>query len=234
MAASPEVVLVHGAWHGAWCWEPLREVLELRGIRTHAVDLRSGGEQPDNLGDFYTDADSVRRQTDSIDAPVILAGHSYGGLVVTQAAGGSTNIRHLVMISTVMFDVNERWEEIKMPQTDWIRSTADGKALAILDKSQASGLFFNRCDPSLAAWASGRLHTYMGVAALSQGIRRAGWKEIPSTYVLCSDDRALDIRWQRLLAERATHQVELDSDHSPFLCMPERVADIFAGIVAGL
>ncbi len=115
MAAGPEVVLVHGAWHGAWCWEPLRELLERRGIRTHAPDLRSGGQQPDALTDFYTDAHALRQFTDSIDAPVVLAGHSYGGLVVTEASAGSANIRHLVMISTVMFDVDEVWKEIKMP-----------------------------------------------------------------------------------------------------------------------
>jgi hypothetical protein len=74
----------------------------------------------------------------------------------------------------------------------------------------------------------------MGTKAISQRIRRNGWKQIPSTYVLCGDDRALDIRWQRRLAERATHRVELDSDHSPFLCMPERVAEIFAEVVASL
>ena len=52
--------------------------------------------------------------------------------------------------------------------------------------------------------------------------------------VLCRDDRVLDIRWQRRLAEPATHRVELDSDHSPFLCMPERVAEILGGITADL
>jgi hypothetical protein len=117
-----------------------------------------------------------------------------------------------------MFDVNEVWEEIKIPAADWIKATDDGEAIAILDKSQASGLFFNRCEPSTAAWAANQLHTYMSVPAVSQRITRAGWKEIPSTYVLCGDDRALDIRWQRRLAERATN----------------RVAEIFAGIIADL
>ncbi len=234
MASKPEVVLVHGAWHGAWCWEPLRERLERRGIRTHAPDLASAGEDPQTLTDLYADARAVRQLTDSINAPVVLAGHSYGGLVVSEASAGSANIRHLVMIATIMFDVDEVWKEIRMPAADWIRPTEDRKAIAILDKSQAAGLFFNRCTPSAAAWACARLHTYMGMQAVSQRLTRAGWKEIPSTYLSCTEDRAIELRWQRRMAERATYQIELESDHSPFLCMPDRVADIFAEVVAAL
>jgi pimeloyl-ACP methyl ester carboxylesterase len=231
MAAKPEVVLVHGAWHGSWCWEPLRELLENRGIKTHAPDLQSGGEQVQGLTDFYTDAEAVRQLTDSINAPVVLAGHSYGGNLVTQASAGSANVKHLVLIATVMFDVGEVWNEIKMPAADWIKATDDGNAIAILDKSRASQLFFNRCNSSIAAWASGKLHTYMSTTAVTQRLTRAGWKEIPSTYVLCTDDRAIELRWQRRMAERASHSVELESDHSPFLCMSERVAEIFARVV---
>ena len=74
----------------------------------------------------------------------------------------------------------------------------------------------------------------MGTKAVSQRLTRAGWKEIPSTYVLCTDDKAIELRWQRRMAERATHSVELESDHSPFLCMPDRVAEIFARVIDGL
>lgn len=228
---KPEVVLVHGAWHGSWCWEPLRELLEQRGIITHAPDLKSGGEQPQGLADLYEDARVVRQLTDSIKAPVVLAGHSYGGMVVTEASAGSANIKHLVMIATIMFDVDEVWKEIRMPTRDWIKPSPDGQAIAILDKSRASDLFFNRCTPSVAAGASSKLHTYMGLKAVSQRLTRAGWKEIPSTYVLCADDQAIELRWQRRMAERATHRVELDSDHSPFLCMPDAVADIFTKVI---
>lgn len=234
MTAKPEVVLVHGAWHGSWCWEPLRERLEARGIKTHAPDLKSGGEQPHALADFHADAAEVRRLTDSIQAPVVLAGHSYGGMVVTQASAGSANVRHLVMIATVMFDVDETWKEIRMPVREWIKLTESGDAVAILDKPRAAELFFNRCSPSAAAWATSRLHTYMGTKSVSQRLTRAGWKEIPSTYLTCTDDRAIELRWQRRMAERATHSVELDSDHSPFLCMPDTVADIFTRVVEGL
>ncbi len=121
-----------------------------------------------------------------------------------------------------------------MPARDWIKATDDGGAIAILDKNRASELFFNRCSPSVASWASTKLHTYMGGKALSQRLTRAGWKEIPSTYVLCTDDQAIELRWQRKMAERATHRVELDSDHSPFLCMPDAVADIFVRIINAL
>ena len=76
------MVLVHGAWHGAWCWEDVRQRLEDAGVPCVAVDNPSVVRAPSTLAD---DADNVTNTLDAIGGPVVLVGHSYGGAVVTDA-----------------------------------------------------------------------------------------------------------------------------------------------------
>ena len=71
------VVLVHGAWHGAWCWSALQAELDQRGIASIAVDLPGHGASTAPLGDLHGDAAAVAAVVDRIDGDVVLVGHSY-------------------------------------------------------------------------------------------------------------------------------------------------------------
>ena len=82
----PAVVLVHGAWHGAWCWEPAIAALAAAGVTALAIDLPGHGDDPGPLGDLHGDAAHVSSALDALDGPVVLAGHAYGGAVITEAA----------------------------------------------------------------------------------------------------------------------------------------------------
>ncbi len=79
---SRTVVLVHGAWHGAWCWTPVVARLGAAGRRTTAVDLPSVSSTTATLAD---DVACVRAALDALDGEALLVGHSYGGVVVTDA-----------------------------------------------------------------------------------------------------------------------------------------------------
>lgn len=69
------VLLVHGAWHGAWCWDRVGDHLARRGVTAFAVDLSGHGGDPRPLGDLHTDSARVRDALDEIDGPVdLLAG----------------------------------------------------------------------------------------------------------------------------------------------------------------
>src|SRR4249920_292329 len=92
------VVLVHGAWHGAWCWEPVVDGLCARGIDVVAVDLPGHGEDRGTLTDLHGDAARVREVLDQLEAPVVLVGHSYGGAVITEA-GVHPNVHQLVYVA---------------------------------------------------------------------------------------------------------------------------------------
>src|SRR3954468_22770120 len=100
------LVLVHGAWHGAWCWERLTPLLDDAGVPWIAVDLPGHGEDPGPMTDMYGDADHVRRVLDSVDGEVVLVGHSYGGIVITDV-GVHPAVRHLVYIAAFAVDADE-------------------------------------------------------------------------------------------------------------------------------
>ena len=92
------VVLVHGAWHGAWCFERVLPLVRAAGVDVRAVDLARDG--------FASDVDSVRVVLDAVDGDVVLLGHSYGGAVVTEA-GVHPSVRHLVYLCAFALDEGE-------------------------------------------------------------------------------------------------------------------------------
>ncbi|MEC8465318.1 MAG: alpha/beta fold hydrolase, partial [Actinomycetota bacterium] len=77
--AISNVLLVHGAWHGAWCWAPLQQALDQLGIPSYAIDLPGHGISPLPLGDLHSDAAAVVEALDTLPSDTLLIGHSYGG-----------------------------------------------------------------------------------------------------------------------------------------------------------
>jgi len=93
------VLLVHGAWHGAWCWVALQQALDEIGISSHAIDLPGHGISPLPLGDLHGDAAAVVEALNTLPPDTLLVGHSYGGAVISQAAFHSDRIAHLMYIA---------------------------------------------------------------------------------------------------------------------------------------
>src|ERR1700730_16969856 len=80
-------VLVHGAFVGGWIWADTAALLEKEGHRVDVVEqLPSAGPDPATLGDLQADVDCVRRVVEAVGQPVVLVGHSYGGMVLTELA----------------------------------------------------------------------------------------------------------------------------------------------------
>src|SRR5215210_2486563 len=108
-----KVVFVHGAlvFDGAWWWHRMVEPLAALGLGTRAVELPSCSVSPEAsveaAGDVYADADAVRAVLDEEDELVVLVGHSYGGMLITDAAAGHENVRHLVYVTSVMPELDE-------------------------------------------------------------------------------------------------------------------------------
>src|SRR5438094_938663 len=99
MAAS--VVLVHGAWHGGWTFERVLPLLRERGVEAFAGDLPGHGASTDPLGDLHENAAAVRSWLDRVEAPAVLLGHSFGGMVVTEA-GAHPAVAHVVYLCAFM------------------------------------------------------------------------------------------------------------------------------------
>jgi pimeloyl-ACP methyl ester carboxylesterase len=99
----PTLIFVHGACvrDASWWWNQMTEPLAGHGIASVAVALPSCGETGDGLGDLYADVEATRQAIAEAEAPVVLCGHSYGGMVITQA-GADRRIAQLLYVTSMM------------------------------------------------------------------------------------------------------------------------------------
>ena len=215
-------VLVHGAWHGAWAWEPVLPLLRARDIEPVTVDLPSAGDG----GDLQSDVHVVRQAVLADDRDTVLVGHSYGGMVITEAALDLPTVRHLVYVAAFMLDPGESLlGALGEGPLDWQEVDPGQGVIRVTDPVPT---FYADLPADLAADYSRRLTTQT-VASFAQPLSGAAWKAIDSTYLVCTRDRAIPAPVQRTMAERATHRRETDSSHTPMGSVPHVVADLITG-----
>jgi pimeloyl-ACP methyl ester carboxylesterase len=229
-AERSTVVLVHGAWGGSWCWERVVPLLEQRGVRAVTVDLPSVGARPDDECSLAADAAVVVRVLDEGDGPFLVCGHSYGGMVITQATAGRADVARLVYLCAFMPDAGDSLFAITGGPAAHIVELDDGRLLPDLERAAAVG--YADCDAETRANAIARLRPQVAAPFLDP-VPAAAWREIPATYVVCTEDQSLPVELQRdLFAPRAGEVLELASSHAPFFSQPERVADLLAECAA--
>lgn len=224
MAEHPVTfLLVHGSWHGPWCWEPLADALHGLGHRAATVALPSVGDDPTRLGGLPDDASAVAAAASDQPGEVQVVGHSYGGAVITEAAHPA-NVTRLVYLGAFMPDTGRTFASYLPPGPlpPYVEQRPDG-TLAV-PAGQAQPAFYGHCDPATVAWAQSRLRP-QSAAILTHPITDAAWRRIPSTYIVLTDDHAIPAPLQREFARQATSTIELASDHSPMLSHTQELAD---------
>lgn len=220
-------VLVHGICHGAWCWDRTRADLEAHGHRVVAVDL--------SLTSLADDAAIVSGVLDQIAEPAVLVGHSSGGLVVSRAAAGRDDVRHLVYPAGVMMGSAENFfaatGDFPVTPLGQRMSVTDG--LITIDPDVAVACLYNECATTDAEAAAGRLRP-AALACLTEPAGAEPWRGIPSTYICCEHDRAIHPEMQRAMSQHAARTIILDADHSPFMSRPgEFLQSVIDPAVAG-
>jgi pimeloyl-ACP methyl ester carboxylesterase len=220
--AMTDVVLVHGAWHGAWCWRDVVEALERLGVTSSAVELPLTG--------LRADADAAREVIEKAGTGTVVVGHSYGGAVITEAASGLDGVSRLVYLAAFMLD-NDEDEIAVMSAHDSavLTSLVERDGGIAVDPAKAHGLFYADSDDATVAEILPLLRPMHADAARAQ--RPPAWKAIPSTYVVCTADGALPPAAQREMAARADTVIEWPTDHSPFLTRPGEIATLVASYV---
>lgn len=218
-----EIVLVHGSWHGSWCWDLLRAELGELGRVTHAVDLPSMSGPAHGV---EADAKVVREKVDSIDGPVLLLGHSYGGVVVSQASAGAGNVARLVYLAAFMLDDGQS-------PTSTVGREVPAEVEMLPPYGDPVDAFYADVPAELARDAAARLRPQSAQAARDRQ-RGAGWRDIPSTYILCERDKAVPPALQEQMSGRAGEVWRLDAGHSPFLSMPADLAALLAKIASAI
>jgi pimeloyl-ACP methyl ester carboxylesterase len=223
MSDHPAVLLVHGAWHGPWCWERVVPLLEAEGVDVHLLDLPSMRDAPTGM---IEDAAAVRSALEEIGGPVLAVAHSYGGIPVTDGAAGAENLVGLVYFCAFMLDEGQSlFATVGGVEPDWWVKSEDGLTLGVTDPTP---LFYNDCDEATAAAAAARLRP-LSRLAIDQPVRAVAWRDVPSTYVICDRDGAFPVPAQEAISQNATRVERLDTSHSPFLSQPDAVARIILG-----
>jgi pimeloyl-ACP methyl ester carboxylesterase len=232
-----KVIFVHGAlvFDGAWWWHLMVAPLADLGLSSLAVELPSCVASPDDpaedVGDMYADADAVRAVLDEEDEPVVLVGHSYGGVVITDAAAGRESVRHLVYVTSVLPDLEEPLSSFGGAELGpWMDPAPEDGTMGV-KAELAPRVFLQDCDEEAVAGALKRL-TRQPLVVFGQAPRGVAWREKPSTYVVCAEDRGTSPLLQRGYAQRADRVVELPTGHHPMLSRPGLLAQVIAEAAA--
>jgi pimeloyl-ACP methyl ester carboxylesterase len=221
----PRLLLVHGAFHGAWCWNRLRPELEGLGISHETVDLPFTSTEDDVA--------AVRSVIDSSDESVTVLGHSFGGAVIAAAAAeggrpyGTTT--SLIFLTAFMTAPEQRVDFSGAPGMADIQL---GEVTASIDPNAARSVFYHRCSTEDADWATAHLRTMPTSVLIAPPPPSPAWQVLPSTYIVCTDDRILSLSAQEQMAENADSTIRIDSDHSPFLSCPSILSEVLSEIIS--
>lgn len=229
MREMPTLLLVHGSWHGPWCWEKLAPELDRWQIPWRTVALPCVGDDPKALGGVAEDVAVIEKAAALEAGEVVVLAHSYGGVPVTQARFGS-NVSRLIYLGAFMPDAGQSLVDLLPPGPlpPFVSDNRDGTTSVRPDLAVAT--FYADCDLTTANWAASRLRRHNGICNITP-VTRAGWRDLPSTYILLTQDSACPTTTQRQVCRQAETVVELAGSHSPFLSKPAILADILAGII---
>ena len=174
---SSAVVLVHGTWGGSWSWERVVPLLEAKGHRVTAVDLPTIEADPADPPGLADDAAAVAAAIDAADGEVVLCGHSYGGMVITAAAAGRSDVARLVYLCAFMPDVGESLFSLTGgAPAPWIRMLDDG--LTIPDREHSLTTGYADCDEATRVACVDRLRPQVP-RPFAEPIEVAAWRELP-------------------------------------------------------
>ncbi|MEU9063012.1 alpha/beta hydrolase [Streptomyces sp. NPDC048430] len=225
----PTIVLVHGAFVDASSWTPVVQRLQRQGHRVVVP--------PNPLRSVAGDAAYVRSVLDSIEGPVLLAGHSYGGSVISRAAVGSAQVKGLVYIAAFVPDVGESAAELsdKYPGSS-LASTTVVQKYPLSGGGQGDELVIRQdLFPQQFAAGVAKATTQtmavgqrpITVAALNEPATAAAWKKLPTWYLIATEDRNIPPKVQRWMAARAkAHTVTVHAPHAAAVSDPRAVADL--------
>ena len=237
-------VLVHGAFSGGWVWGPLAEQLEARGHAVEAPDLPGGGQDRTPIHEITLDAYAARicEVVGASPEPVVLAGHSMGGMAITQAAPRCAD-RIASMVYVAAFLPQEGQSLIALTQLpegrdDQVQAnlivTGD-PPVATMTAEASRAAVYAHCSDERAAWALAS-RTPQPVFPFTEPVKLDGFDfaGIQRAYVLCGQDRAIPPPLQRLMLTAAgcSPVIELDTDHVPQLSRTAELAEALHSLAA--
>jgi pimeloyl-ACP methyl ester carboxylesterase len=213
-AAKPTVVLVHGAWADSSAWAPVVARLQHAG---YTVDVF-----PTPLRGLLSDAAYLRAYLGTINGPIVLVGHSYGGAVVTNAATGNPQVKALVYVDAFAPAEGETVVQLATAQP----GSPAGDVDLYIKPSIFPEAFANDVSPASAAVLAAEQRP-VTLSALTTPSGTPAWKTIPSWDLVGTIDNVIPPAEQLFMARRAgAYIVKVKASHLPMLSQPDAVTDV--------
>ncbi|HYP82729.1 alpha/beta fold hydrolase [Variovorax sp.] len=236
-------VLVHGAWQGSWAFDAWTPLLAAQGWQAHAVDLPGNGWPP--LGQAPANLDSyvaeVARVVLSIDAPVILVGHSGGGITVSQVAEElHRRIAGVVYLAGMMLPSGMSYVDVlndlsaSDPGADfagigsWLDWNEDRSASTVRIEG-ALQCFVQDCEPAAARKAASLLRPQPETGrAMRNRLSAERFGTVPRIYVECRDDQSVSLPVQQRMQALSpgAKRIPMPCGHVPQLAQPQRLTEL--------
>jgi pimeloyl-ACP methyl ester carboxylesterase len=218
-------VLVHGGFHGAWCWDLLIPELERLGHTAVAVDLPGHGKRVQEDATLAGYRDAV---VEVIEPGDVLVGHSLGGFSVSVAAAALDRVRHVVYLAAGLPVEGQPMYAAgagrALGSGGLVALSEDGKRAMLRSAEAAIDFFFHDASPEVAQWAYDML-TPQPIAPLTEPISIPDFwaSDLPRSLILCRQDRAGgDV--DQMIARMGVEPLWMDTSHSPFLSRPSECA----------
>jgi pimeloyl-ACP methyl ester carboxylesterase len=237
-------ILVHGMFHGGWCWDRLAQRLLDAGHRVDAPDLAGCGSDTTSPSDVTLQlwADSVVALAALASEPAIVVGHSRGGIVISQAAEAAPDkVAVLIYLTALMLPDGAsamslpqimQEEGFGSPPIGIVpRPTADGTAFA--PPANAGELFYGTSSADDRAWAEPQLGLEPTAPLMTPiSVSDERWGQAPKIYIETLQDRTLPLASQRAMIARVTPDevITIDTDHMPMVSDIDELAAILIDI----
>ncbi len=231
MTQPATLLFIPGSWHGPWNFEPVQKVLAARGITSKSITLASVGPDSEKLGGLLEDIDILKHAADAIAEDVVIIAHSYGGMVATGTAFGP-NVRHIMFLGAFVPEINQTLMSL-IPPGPLPPYCTEHDAFSIkVVRERASEIFYNGCPPEDIEEALGKIGL-QSVSSLETPVPHCSWLNIPSTYVVLTEDRTVPVPAQRRFSAHSDTVIERDWPHFPMMSHPDDLADLLEKAATG-
>jgi pimeloyl-ACP methyl ester carboxylesterase len=229
-------VLIHGAWFGAWCWNATKALLEEAGHQVIAIDLPGHGDDQTPVAGITLDTlvDRVGQTLITQSEPVILVGHSMGGIVLSQTAEKYPDkIERLIYVAAYLLQDGESLFQVSTADTDskigpYLLPDPENGQIGIRPEA-LKDIFLHDCPPEVIAEAESRLRPDLIVPQTTPlHLSEQNFGRVPRTYITTAHDRVIspNLQKQMFTALPCDRLLEIDTGHSPFAAAPEKLVKL--------
>lgn len=227
--SKTSIVLVHGAFADGSSWSKVIPLLEAQGFTVTAV------QNP--LKSLADDVATTKRAIESQDEDVVLVGHSYGGAVITEAAAGNPRVKALVYIAAFAPDEDEPLGgliERFSPSPLGAAVEPDSAGFLFIDREKFHSVFAGDL-PEAEASLLAATQKPLAAPIFGEAVKAAAWKNIPSWYVVSTQDNAINPDLERFMAKRMDAKTtEIKASHVSFISNPSQIAKVIESACASI